>query len=104
MVILPNELDTMAYWSITTLAFFGCFSAGELVNMPCKLRYITPLVQELTFGYVNGKLFLQLSIKLSKIRTDGFTATIGCSGHFLCAVYSTAKYISFIHLNSSSKQ
>ncbi len=68
------------------------FLVGELVHMPSKLWYITPLVQNLTFGYV--KLFLQLIVKQSKTRTHGFTATIGCSDHSLCTVCSTSKYLS----------
>ncbi len=63
MAILPNHLDIMAYWSIPNLAYFGCFRAGELVHMPSKVGYITPLVQDLTLGYVNDKLYLQLIIK-----------------------------------------
>ncbi len=63
MAILPNDLDTMAYLSITTLAFLGCFRVGELVSMPNKLGYESTLNQYITFGCVNGKLFLQLIIK-----------------------------------------
>ncbi len=84
----------MAYLSITTLAYFGCFRAGELVSMLSKLGYETPLVEDFKFGYVDGKLFLQLIIKRSKTTTHGFTATIGCSGQSLCAVCSTARYLS----------
>ncbi len=71
------------------LGIFGCYRAGELVHMPSKLGYIPPLVQDLTFGYVNGKLFLQLLIKRSKART----ATLGYSIHSLCTVCITAKYL-----------
>ncbi len=54
MAILPNDLDTMAYSYINTLAFIGCFRAGELVSMPSKLGYECPLIQDLTFGCFNA--------------------------------------------------
>ncbi len=62
--------------------------------MPSKLGYTSPLVQDLTFGYVDEKLFLQLIIKRSKTTTYGFTVTIGCSGQSLCTICSTARYLS----------
>ncbi len=94
MAILPNYLETMPYWSITNLAIVDCFRPGELVHMLSKLGYKSPLVQDLIFGDVDGKLFRQLIIKRSKNTTHGSIATIGYSCHSLCALCSTAKYLS----------
>lgn len=88
--VLASDLDSLAYWAIINLAFFGCFRAGELVTVP---GYLPPQVKHITFAQCNGLSYLQLVIKRSKTKPHGFTATVGCTGHVLCAVCSVANYL-----------
>ena len=93
MAILPNDFDTWAVWSVITLAFFGCFRAGELVVTPGRGQQTTLKVTDISFGVCNDKIYMQIIVKCSKTKPHGFTATVGCSGHMLCAVCTLIKYL-----------
>ncbi len=77
MAILPNNIDTLVYWLLTTLACFGCFRAGELVSILSQLGYSSPQVHDLSFGTSNGRPYFQLIVKHSKTKPHGFTAIVG---------------------------
>ncbi len=93
MAILLNDLDTLAYWSHTTLAFLGCFRTGELVTIPNLSGYSAPQVQDLSVGTSNGRPYLQLIVKHSKTKPYGFTTLVGCTCYQLCATYIAVKYL-----------
>jgi hypothetical protein len=83
MVVLPCDLDTVAVWSVITFAFFGCFRAGELVVTPGHDHITMPRVTDVSFGYCNNLVCMQLIVKCSKMNPHWFTTTIGFSGHIL---------------------
>jgi len=93
MSVLPNDFDTLAIWSVITMAFFGCFRAGELVVTPGRSQQVTPRINDISFGFCNNIMYMQLVVKCSKTKPHGFIATIGCSGHMLCAVCTVIQYL-----------
>ena len=81
--------------SVMSLAFFGCFRAGELcqpdtVNFDPKLH--------LTFGDITFDLGnSQISLFLKQSKTDrtntGVEVRIGCSSHAICAYCLLSQYV-----------
>ena len=93
MAIMPNDLDSLVYWSLITLMFFGRFRAGGLVSVPTQSSYSAPLVPDISFGTSSGKLYLRLTIKRSKVKPHGVNAIVCCPNQPLCADCNATRYL-----------
>jgi hypothetical protein len=96
--ILIGRHDELMLKSAMSLAFFGCFRAGELC-LPDHIAF-DPLVH-LTCGDIQifelGK-YMTITLKQSKtdVQKVGVTVHVGCSGNSICAF---CYMLSYVHIH-----
>ena len=93
---LGGRHDELLLKCVMSVAFFGCFRAGELC-MPDGVRYsgrVHLSYEDIQLDYVSS--VMTLSLKQSKTDTlnAGVSVRVGCSGNAICAFCIMSQYMS----------
>lgn len=97
-VYLSQSVSSRLIWAATTLAYFGCFRAGELTvgdgDRYDASRHLT--VNDVQFNSTSdGHPYMSVFIKRSKTdySNQGVHVHVGCTGKSVCAVCAMQQYL-----------
>ena len=84
---LDKIKDNSLFKAVIALGYFGGLRADEYTHN----GHMTPSVSQVAF--TSNGLVMNFSVKRSKTCIHGFSRTIGCSNHDICAVCTMRNYL-----------